>query len=543
MNHHSIDTGETMVGGTAEVNPRVYLRALWRRKWIFLAILVVIPVGVYLVVSREQKVYQSSALIEVQPVAVDPASAAAAQSSTQSVNAVAALITTTPVANQAAKRLPRPHPSGRSLLPDVTATADTNTGFITVTANASSPRRAAAIANAFASGVAVTRARQAIRSLNSAIFEATQELNSLPTTDRTARTQLAQRIQQDQALRLAQGSNAQILQSAVPVAAPVSPHVGTALVLGFIAALLLGFVVVALAELADRRLRSLEDLEALTGGPAIGVIPATAFSGKGQTPAEHEAFHTLRAALRYFNVDRPRRSIVVTSAAKGEGKTTVAIQLAVACAEAGDDVILVDADLRHPQVAARLDIQKGAGLGAVVAGLAALEEALVQCHLSPTQGEGRLGVLASADVPPNPAQLLGSQRMHDLMDELSTIATTVIIDTSPALVVADAYPLFREASGTVLVARIDKSLKTAIRRLSWTIQNAGGSVLGAVATGAESRDPYGRYNYVYGARTSEVVSDNGVPDVVEVDAPGRFGRLLRRNGRASEAESEPSRAG
>ena len=545
MNDTSFEMREATATGTvSEVDPRVYLRALWRWKWIFLVIVVVIPVGVYLVVSREHKVYQSSALLEVQPVAVDAArfSAGGAPSSSQILNAVAALMTTTPVANQAAKRLPRPHPTGRSLLSEVTATANTNTGFISVTANATSPQRAAAIANAFASAVAVTRAHQAVRSLNSAIVEATQELNSLPLTDRSARNQLAQQIQQDQALRVAQGSNAQIVQPALPVATPVSPHVKTAVLLGFIAALLVGLVAVALAEASDRRVRNLEGLEELTGGPAIGVIPVAAFSGKAQTPAEHEAFHTLRAALRYFNVDRPLQSIVVASPAKGEGKTTVAIQLAVACAEAGDDVILVDADLRHPQVAGRLGVRQGAGLGAVLAGNVTLEDALILCELSPTQDKGRLGVLASPDVPPNAAQLLGSRRMQELLQELSDRADTVIIDTSPALAVADAFPLFRAASGTLLVARINRTFKAAVRRLCWTIPNAGGSVLGIVATGAESHDPYGRYDYAYGTQASQVVTRNGVPAVIEDDAQGRFGKSLHRNGRASRAESEPSRA-
>ena len=265
MNQDTFDSAGAMDPVmTAEVDPRSYLRALWRWKWIFLPIVLAVPIAVYVVVSREHKVYQSSALLEIQPVAVNTAqfSAGGAPSSSQILNAVAALMTTTPVANQAAKQLPPPRPSGRSLLKAVTASANTNTGFITVTGKASSPQQAAQIANAFAAAVAVTRERQAINSLNSAITEATQELNSLPPGSKQARIQLKQQIQQDKALRVAQGSNAQVLQSAVPVSTPVSPHVKNAVLLGFVAALLVGLVAVALAELADRRLRRIEDLNA-----------------------------------------------------------------------------------------------------------------------------------------------------------------------------------------------------------------------------------------------------------------------------------------
>ena len=181
----------------------------------------------------------------------------------------------------------------------------------------------------------------------------------------------------------------------------------------------------------------------------------------------------LRASLRYFNIDGPRRSIVVSSPAKGEGKTSVAVQLALACAEAGDNVILIDADLRHPQVADRLGVRAGPGLGAVLIGAATLEEAIVPYLAVPSTPGGRLGVLTASGSPPNPAQLLASRQMQELLDELERTADTVIIDTSPALMVADAFPLFKAASGTLLIARMNRTTKSAIRRFSWTIQHSG----------------------------------------------------------------------
>ena len=167
----------------------------------------------------------------------------------------------------------------------------------------------------------------------------------------------------------------------------------------------------------------------------IGTIPETAFSDEAPSSAEREAFHTLRAALTYFNVDRPRRTVVVASPGKGDGKTTVAIQLAVACARAGDDVILIDADLRRQQIADRLDLPGNSGLASALAGRATLDEVLVPFELT-TPGAGRLRVIAGRERPPNPAQLLGSQRMADLLAWLPDQVDMAIIDATPALMVA-----------------------------------------------------------------------------------------------------------
>ncbi len=534
------------VGTTRQVDPRTYLHALWRWKWIFLPIFIAIPVAVYLVVSREQKVYQSTAVLEVQPVAVDASqlSAGGAPSSDQVLSAAAALISTTAVADRAARRLPPPHVSGRSLISSVTATANTDTGFITVSAKANLPDRAAAIANAFASAVAVTRAQQAVSSLNNAIVAATAELNTLPPGSKTLRLELNQEIQQDRALRIAQGANAQVVQSAVPVASPVSPHVSSAVVLGAVGGLLLGLVAVGLAEIADRRLRRIEDLEALTQSPVIGVIPGSAFSAHKRTLAERESFHTLRAALTYFNVDQQRRSTVIASPGKGDGKTTIAVGLATAAARTGSDVVLIDGDLRHPQVADRMGLPGNAGLASGLAGNAALTDILTPYELA-AGSAGRLRVIAGREVPPNPAQLLASHRMQELLEWLPSQVDMVVIDTSPALMVADAFPLLKAASGTLVVARLDRTYKVAIERLAWTIRHAGGTVLGTVATGAEARDPAGRYDYAYGvpAASATLPVGTGIPVAKGVAGTTRLGRLFRRNGHSPDAEAEPSQPG
>jgi Mrp family chromosome partitioning ATPase len=131
--------------------------------------------------------------------------------------------------------------------------------------------------------------------------------------------------------------------------------------------------------------------------------------------------------------------------------------------------------------------------------------------------------------------------MRDLLERVPSEVDRVIIDTSPSLLVADAFPLFQAASGTLLVARLNRTYKEAARRLAWIIRNAGGNLLGTVVTGAESRDLYGDYDYAYG-RGGEPVARNGLP-LSNGTGPGRLAKLFRRNGAAMGRESQSPRVG
>jgi capsular exopolysaccharide synthesis family protein len=204
-----------------------------------------------------------------------------------------------------------------------------------------------------------------------------------------------------------------------------------------------------------------------------------------------EAFETLRSSLTYFNVDRPLSTLVVASAAQQDGKTTVAVNLAVAFARDGRDVILLDGDLRFPQVASRLGREVTAGLDTVLVGESSLEEALIDVDA----GGGRLRILPGAGGAPNPAVLLGSQRMRTLLAELEEISDIIVIDSPAILAVSDAMPLINAAAGTILVARVDKTQKEAVERMAQLASSAGGVVLGSVATGGRGGGVYGYYGY------------------------------------------------
>ena len=338
-------------------DPRTYLTALWRWKFLFLLFVLACPAIAYAVSSREAKVYQSSVLITENPSAVDTSLFASGTTSSVSIapspvtlSGEARVIETPAVARLAATHLNPAPASPSSLLARIHATADASTGFITITARASSPLRAAQIANAFGAGVVTLRNQQAIALLTGTINHIVAQI-ALARADRAGeRPQLSTQLQRLRALRGAQ-NNAQILQSATVNRSAVSPQTVKVVGLGLLGGLLLGVTAVFLAEAADRRLRRPEDLEQLTGLPMLAVIPSSAFSsrpGKGQTD---NSFHMLCSALGFYNANRQSATIMIASPRNADGKTMVATQLAYAAAQTGRDVILVDTDLRNPQAA------------------------------------------------------------------------------------------------------------------------------------------------------------------------------------------------
>jgi capsular exopolysaccharide synthesis family protein len=273
-------------------------------------------------------------------------------------------------------------------------------------------------------------------------------------------------------------------------------------------AIFVGIGVVFLIEVLDRRVRNVEELERLTGVPLLGIVPLSGLDGSKLSAEAAEAFQTLRASLTYFNIDRRLTSVVVCSPLKGDGKTSVATNLGKALARAGKQVTVVDTDLRHPQVDARMDTRAEVGLGDVLVGECSLPDALVDVDV-----EGaRMRILPSGRPPPNPSELIASARMRTVLTELTSVMDLVIIDTPPTLQVADPLPLFEQVSGIVVIARLGKTTREAMRRLMTVIEEARGSPLGVVATAAKTKGLYGYGAYgAYGGYGSDWAQRNGAP--------------------------------
>jgi polysaccharide biosynthesis transport protein len=276
---------------------------------------------------------------------------------------------------------------------------------------------------------------------------------------------------------------------------------------GLALAVLLVLLGLPLLRKLDRRIKDVADLEEIYGLPALAHIPRSrslAKRGRGARAdatrktigfsEEAEAFRTLRTNLRYFNVDAPMRSILVASPLPGDGKSTIARHLAITMASMGDSICLVDADLRkqEPGVLPTPD-----GLSLVLAGFE-LDSALTEVPIAydPLSEESRLLVeLPSGPLPPNPAELLESDRMRWLIGQLERRFDLVIID-SPALVtVSDALTLVPRVSGVLAVGGIGQTMRQAAVDLRKQIELLGGRSLGVVANfSSQSRRYYGYYD-------------------------------------------------
>ena len=287
---------------------------------------------------------------------------------------------------------------------------------------------------------------------------------------------------------------------AQPPGAPSSPRTRTNLVLGLILGLGVGVGWAFLRNALDATVKSPKELDELTAAPPLGGVlfdpdaRTQVLSALDSKSVSSEGYRTIRANLQYINVDDPIRAFVVTSAAPGDGKTTVACNLAIALAQAGKKVCLVEADLRRPRVSEYLQLNSGTGLTEVLAGQVRLEDALQ------AWGNGMFQVLPPGAIPPNPSELLGSHQMAQIIASLKREFDVVVLDTPPLLAVSDAAVLASQADGAVIVVRYGKSSRDAVSNAVASLERINAKVLGTVLNAIPAKRG-GAYGYGYGYDT------------------------------------------
>ncbi|WP_062345734.1 polysaccharide biosynthesis tyrosine autokinase [Herbidospora yilanensis] len=276
-----------------------------------------------------------------------------------------------------------------------------------------------------------------------------------------------------------------VIDRATPPADPVSPRPPVNVAAGILLGLVFAYGLLMLRSRLDTTISDGDDLAAAAGAPTLGVVGRDRRRPLVVTGARAEAFRALRTNLRFVGVDGGPRSLLVTSCGTGEGKSTLAINLAVAVAQTGRRVALVDADLRRPSLAGYLGLDtRSMGLTDVLAGSARVPEALQRRH--------DLDVLPSGRVPADPGELAGSPGMHRVLSELATDHDLVVVDAPPLLPVTDACLLATACDGVLLVARAGRtrreSLAQAVARLTRVDARLVGGVLNFAPVGL--RSPY-----------------------------------------------------
>ncbi|MCC3302934.1 polysaccharide biosynthesis tyrosine autokinase [Arthrobacter sp. zg-Y895] len=387
------------------------------------------------------------------------------------------------------------------LAKNVKASTSRNTVLIEIEAVDSSPERAAEIANGVVSSLIVS------------VADLERPTNGLPSPVRLSSVDTAQ----------------------APVS-PSSPKTSLNLLLGLLYGLAAGLVVAILRNVLDRHVRTEADLRRSTSLALLGGITESATPGVSSAPfvlggSGSDAFRQLRTNLEFAAVGHEMQSVVVTSSQAGEGKSTVALNLALSIAQSGRSVLLVDADLRLPSVAAATGLEQTVGLTTVLIGRTNLSDAAQHW------GNGGLSVLTSGPLPPNPTELLGSSTMQKLIGEMEEAYDVVIFDAPPVLPVADATILTRYTDSLLLVVGATKvsqhNLSKAVEQLNLVKANVIGVVLNRIPR--KGPDANSAYLAGYGAVPASPLDgeQSGQPSspIAEAEAAivhGGEGRSARR---------------
>lgn len=444
-----------------------YLRIL-RKRWIVIVALTLLGVAAAstLTILATPK-YQASTLVYVQVSASTVGDLAQGGAFAQNqAKSYAEVVSTPRVLDSVVKDL-NLNTTAAALAASVTADAPTLTVNIRITVTRDSPTQAAQIANAVTA------------SFKQVISEITKPAAGGPQV------------------------SISVLQNATVPSGPSSPNAGFNLALGLLVGLALGVGIAVLWQVLDTRIRGERDVDAITKAPVIGGITFDPNAIKRPLIVQDdphsvraEAFRTLRTNLQFLDIESGARSFAITSSIPSEGKSTTAANLAIALADAGAHVAIIDADLRRPKLAEYFGIEGAVGLTDVLISRATLADVLQPW------GRGNLLVLPAGTVPPNPSELLGSRAMASVLHTLEEEFDVVLIDLPPLLPFTDGALVSKLTRGAIVVVAAGRTHKGEFGGAIAALENVGAHVAGIIMTMLPSKGPdaygyggYGGYGY------------------------------------------------
>jgi non-specific protein-tyrosine kinase len=452
-------------------------------------LLVALATGLVALVASllQASVYEAHADILVQPRATESVfSDSQGRSSLNAIETEIEVLSSDPIQDGVRARL--------GSLPDVSAKRVGETEVMQVTGRSTDAQRAASIANAYAESYVEFRKTEAVGDLEAAgrgiqdkIDELQAEIEELEerisetapagqaaievtlgsrySNLLTQQALLAQKLDELQVDADLKSGGARIVRAARVPESPATPKPVRNGLAALSLGLMLGSTVALVRENFDDSIRTKKQLNQAVGLPVLGLIPAAGGGSdlgsraklvSGDSPAG-EAFRTLRTSLQLLGVDRPIGSLQITSPLAGEGKTSIVSGLGIMLAATGQRVVLVDSDLRRPRLHAAFGLANNVGLTSVFVG-----DVEVRKAVCPVPGEKSLFLLPSGPVPTNPAELLSSKRMAELLFALQGEFDMIVVDSAPVLPVTDATLLAAWVEATLLVARADVTTETQL---------------------------------------------------------------------------------
>jgi succinoglycan biosynthesis transport protein ExoP len=317
---------------------------------------------------------------------------------------------------------------------------------------------------------------------------------------------------------------------------PIEPNIPRNLAFAFMLGLTSGVGLAFLLEGLDNTVRTTEQAQMISGLPPLGMIPLGSRTAREGANAKRlviatskeavelvtqvrpqsqmaESYRALRTSLLLSNLGAPPKVIMITSALPQEGKTTTSINCAVVLAQKGIRVLLIDADLRRPSIHKTLGMGPRSGLSNVLTGSATLQQTITRSTILPN-----LSILPAGTPPPNPAELLASPNMRDVLEELRGQYDHIVVDTPPTLSVTDAVVLSPRADAIVLVIRSGHTTKQALRRSRDILMQVNAKVSGVLLNAVDLSSPDYYYYYEYQGKYSRYYRDDESHDDDDEDA-------------------------
>jgi Mrp family chromosome partitioning ATPase/capsular polysaccharide biosynthesis protein len=513
--------------------PRIsdYLRPLTARWWLIVVAVVAATGGVYAYYRHKPNVYSTATLIYYHDPGDPVTGVPSPQSTDRSVANEATLLYSRDTAKAVAITIGF-HGSPDDLLSHVSLTSKPGVDFVQISVQAGNPRLAATIANGFAQQLVSQLNGNVQLRVADALALSRAQLSQLPKGPASS-VQVANLLDQINRLDLAQRVPSTVASQVEPASVPSGPSAPKPVRNALFALLISLFAAIALAYgLArfDRRLKSPEDMEDAYGRALLAVLPHTPDpapvreDGAAFGASFREPFRLLRTNLELASLDDPPRTIVVSSAMPGEGKSTVARNLALAFCETGKRVLLIDLDLRHPALAPMFGVGFGPGMTDVLRHGVEVDDALLptpvalprldqvlqlsaagrpagdRANSSNGQGvyDSEITLLLSGGRPANPPAVLASERLVEVLDSLRERYDVVLIDSAPVLAVTDTVPLLRYADAAVFVGRLGVTTRDTAKRLREFLARVPDVNLLGIVANDMSRHDAGSYGYGYG---------------------------------------------
>ncbi|MBS1248785.1 MAG: Tyrosine-protein kinase YwqD [Chloroflexi bacterium] len=504
---------------------RHYFILLWHWAWLIALATVLAALASYLVSDRKIPIYQASSTLMINEApgtrSTDYTAVLTSQRLTQTY---AEMLTKKPVLDEVITRLELPM-DAVELESMVTVQPVRDTQLIDIQVEDTDPNRAAAIANEVgktfseqnedmqASRYASTKQslKNQLDDIQLQIDEVNTSLAALPESEDNQverdrleniltqyRQTYASTLQSYEQVRLAEAetlSNVLQVELATPPENPVRPRVLMNTALAGVVGAMLAVGAIFLMEALDDTIRGPEDIKRYLQLPVLSVIhqfdeeEETITISQPRSPIS-ESFRSLRTNIQYSSVDFPLRKILVTSPMQGEGKTTVAANLGVVMAQGGKKVSLVDADLRRPRLHHQMQVSNRGGLSSLFVG----EDIRLDGAFKESEVSG-LHLLTSGNLPPNPAELMASERMYRILSTIEEQSDVIVVDSPPVTAVTDSVVLSKHVDGVLLVMEPGKTKVAAAQKIVEELRRVGANIIGVVLNNVGANGS--RYSYYY----------------------------------------------